>query len=405
MKPVASLNSHDVLLGRGNGSNHYIGNQRFRALVEERKEEYISTGKQKPKSRIAKEVLDQIHSLGGRFLRRHEDKESVDSDIQEGTWYVVDEKTALEKCKQALREQRKPPTAAKSLSGTSGICQFLPPATAVPVAPYSYPFGIDSAMSVVPSSAGRAHHALTTNLPAAMDARLLLSRADPSFAFSHFNQALIIPGYMSGLPQARLPTGRLQGLQPDLSFSGNPADTVGEQRFDVQDNINVMDANPQDVVAIGQESSTNDGVAMGVASMPKEDSPVVAADDDVSEFLLSILALSGRTKFTEQEDAQEKANTTNEEKAKVLSDLFGKYCSTHQSKKARRDLDKDSIAFLVKQMRDEIEKIPAHKKQALMEAERVCSAEEFSDVRLERFLRCVGMDVQVRADVFLHPMS
>ena len=89
---------------------------------------------------------------------------------------------------------------------------------------------------------------------------------------------------------------------------------------------------------------------------------------------------------------------TDEERAKVLSDLFGKYCSMHQSKRAR-DLDADSIAFLVKQMRVEIERVPDNKKQALVEAQRVCGAEEFSDARLERFLRCVDMDVQVRAGV------
>jgi len=82
-------------------------------------------------------------------------------------------------------------------------------------------------------------------------------------------------------------------------------------------------------------------------------------------------------------------------------DLFGKYCSTHQNKKARRDLSKDEVAFLVKQMRIEIERIPQAKKGALIKAQVKCRAEEFSNARLERFLRCEGMDVKVRAGLFL----
>jgi hypothetical protein len=66
-----------------------------------------------------------------------------------------------------------------------------------------------------------------------------------------------------------------------------------------------------------------------------------------------------------------------------------------KSKRARRDLDPESIAFLIKRMRDEIEGIPKSKKRALLEAQENCGEEEFSDERLERFLRCEGMDAQV----------
>jgi hypothetical protein len=88
---------------------------------------------------------------------------------------------------------------------------------------------------------------------------------------------------------------------------------------------------------------------------------------------------------------------TNDEKAAALSDMFGKYCNVdmQKSKKARRDLDPESIAFLIKRMRDEIEGIPKSKKQALLQAQENCGEEEFSDERLERFLRCEGMDAQV----------
>jgi len=53
----------------------------------------------------------------------------------------------------------------------------------------------------------------------------------------------------------------------------------------------------------------------------------------------------------------------------------------------------------VKQMRID-EKFPDGKKDALMKAQGMCRAEEFSDAWLERFLRCEGMDAKVCAGLF-----
>jgi hypothetical protein len=106
---------------------------------------------------------------------------------------------------------------------------------------------------------------------------------------------------------------------------------------------------------------------------------------------------SDRPRFTEEQEELEKALMTDEEKAAALSDLFGRFCSVegHRKKKARRDLDHNSIDFLVNQMRLEIERIPLDRKWALVEAQGKCCAEEFTDARLERFLRCEGMNVKV----------
>jgi hypothetical protein len=96
---IIELNDNDVLLGRGRGIVKFVGNQRFRRLVEERKEEYSSFGSHKDdrKARIARELFDRIHERGGRFLKPVEDK----------TWYEVEESVALEKCMQALRQKEK----------------------------------------------------------------------------------------------------------------------------------------------------------------------------------------------------------------------------------------------------------------------------------------------------------
>ena len=171
--------------------------------------------------------------------------------------------------------------------------------------------------------------------------------------------------------------------------------SVPEDGSSVEHGINDMvGGHSRDAMAVEQSSTEH------VASVPEEDSSVAVPEDDISEFLLSVLALSGRPKFTDQDHAIEKANMADEEKARVLADLFGKYCSVRENKKAKRDLSKDDVAFLVKQMRLEIDKIPESEKEALIEARAKCRAEDFSDSRMEKFLRCEKMDVKVRGSCF-----
>jgi hypothetical protein len=105
-----------------------------------------------------------------------------------------------------------------------------------------------------------------------------------------------------------------------------------------------------------------------------------------------------RNGITKDEEAREKEMLTDEEKAKLLVDAFGNMCLDEQApqkKRAKQDLDPSSISFLVRQMKCEIERIPAHRKNALIEAQAKCSPDEFSDARLEKFLRCEGMNAQV----------
>jgi hypothetical protein len=46
-------------------------------------------------------------------------------------------------------------------------------------------------------------------------------------------------------------------------------------------------------------------------------------------------------------------------------------------------------------MRLELEQIPEDEKRAFIEAQMKCGTDEFSDARLERFLRCEGMNAKV----------
>ena len=65
-----SLNENDVLMGRGSPSSEYSGNLRFRQLVLDRRNEYLSCTTRQEKNQIANEIIQEVHNRGGRFLRR-----------------------------------------------------------------------------------------------------------------------------------------------------------------------------------------------------------------------------------------------------------------------------------------------------------------------------------------------
>jgi hypothetical protein len=110
---------HDVLLGRGGGTNNHVGNVNFRKLVNEHKMRYLSCSKVE-KPRVARVVVKIWKKLDppGRFLQKVKTGEeptaatpsSMESgngrdDIQTATWVEVSEKKAQEKASQCLRER------------------------------------------------------------------------------------------------------------------------------------------------------------------------------------------------------------------------------------------------------------------------------------------------------------
>lgn len=60
---------NDFLFGRGSVINNHEGNIRFRGLVSKRKEEYKSTRMIRSKRKIVQQILDEVHTYGGRFLK------------------------------------------------------------------------------------------------------------------------------------------------------------------------------------------------------------------------------------------------------------------------------------------------------------------------------------------------
>jgi hypothetical protein len=59
---------HDVLLGRGKGYQQYIGNLRYRHLIEELSTQYESASNTEKKE-LTEEVVRKIKETSGRFLK------------------------------------------------------------------------------------------------------------------------------------------------------------------------------------------------------------------------------------------------------------------------------------------------------------------------------------------------
>lgn len=119
---VRSLRPSDVLCGRGSGPNDHPGNIAFRQIIMSRKVAYLSTTSRADKARIAQEIVDRVErgcgaSEPGRFLRKMQAAELKERgyDREDDVWVVVDRATALEKAKQALRQNRDKPLVEEEL--------------------------------------------------------------------------------------------------------------------------------------------------------------------------------------------------------------------------------------------------------------------------------------------------
>jgi hypothetical protein len=119
---IRSLRPSDVLCGRGSGPNDHPGNIAFRQIILSRKVDYMTAKARTDKARIAQEIVDRVErgcgaSEPGRFLRKMQAAELKERgyDREDDVWVVVDRATALEKAKQALRQNRDKPLVEEEL--------------------------------------------------------------------------------------------------------------------------------------------------------------------------------------------------------------------------------------------------------------------------------------------------
>jgi len=87
---------HDVLCGRGGGTNNHIGNSHWRMLVAANKQLYITLPKRQ-KMLLSRSIVNAVRSQNppGRFLQK---------DSKSNKWFDVGDQRAQEKTSQALRE-------------------------------------------------------------------------------------------------------------------------------------------------------------------------------------------------------------------------------------------------------------------------------------------------------------
>lgn len=286
----------------------------------------------------------------------------------------------------------------------------------------------------VPSILTTSGNVPTTTVP--IDARLLLFQSAP-FALQQQQPLFPTATYLPVNQSFNIPFG-LTTVVPDMYTSAATGLSSQERLNRLRCSVNaVASANTasqmtqavpqlditrfQDSLNIYSASTSPEPRQMDVNDRRKEDQRTmeteeadrkVAAtesekEDDVAAFLLSSLAVSDRPIITEEEEALEKATLSDLEKANILADTFGSYCSqgVRYNKKARKDLDQESLSFLVRLMRAELDNIPLKEKSALVEAQAKARPEEFSDTRLEKFLRCEGMNTKVRYDSIVEELN
>lgn len=96
LKDIPEPHNHDVLCGRGGGTNNHIGNSHWRMLVAANKQLYITLPKRQ-KMLLSRSIVNAVRSQNppGRFLQK---------DSKTNKWFDVGDQRAQEKTSQALRE-------------------------------------------------------------------------------------------------------------------------------------------------------------------------------------------------------------------------------------------------------------------------------------------------------------
>jgi len=98
------LTDHDVLSGRGINISQFAGNERFRALVNSRRDaSFCTTYTLAEKRAVAEEIIAHIQTLNppGRFLKRPGRSKNLGLD---GPWVELSKEEIIKKTCQALRD-------------------------------------------------------------------------------------------------------------------------------------------------------------------------------------------------------------------------------------------------------------------------------------------------------------
>jgi hypothetical protein len=99
---------NDVFLGQGSSIIRSPGNLYFRHLLQDRRDQYISTCRRKTKNEIAQQIIVKIGERNGRFLRQvlnfGESDNLQETSRDTKTWIIVDNESVAVTIKQTLRD-------------------------------------------------------------------------------------------------------------------------------------------------------------------------------------------------------------------------------------------------------------------------------------------------------------
>ncbi len=111
LKDISAPHAHDVLCGRGGGTNNHIGNSHWRMLVAANKQLYITLPKRQ-KMLLSRSIVNAVRGQNppGRFLQK---------DSKTNKWFDVGDHRAQEKTSQALREGA--PDIRKKVGGKTDV--------------------------------------------------------------------------------------------------------------------------------------------------------------------------------------------------------------------------------------------------------------------------------------------
>jgi len=88
---------NDVVCARGKSFWDHKGNQKYRVLIAKSTEKYASTNNKLARTLIVSEIIEAIHTSGGRFVKKV-------GNGREESWTEVSEILAREKVSQSLRD-------------------------------------------------------------------------------------------------------------------------------------------------------------------------------------------------------------------------------------------------------------------------------------------------------------
>ena len=106
-RTILFLNEYDVLLGRGNGANNTRGNIFFRYLVWDAKEEYTKASNHNKVQIAQRRILNVIHSLGGRFLERHQNRTNNKCENKKQEKQPNEKNEKRGECKTQIQQQKR----------------------------------------------------------------------------------------------------------------------------------------------------------------------------------------------------------------------------------------------------------------------------------------------------------